>query len=860
MKQAMIETPTKANNFGAGVSSPDDWAATAAPSPPPELEAHVQSAFIDKKFVPISIAPNSFSGMNDILGLEADKPSVYTVLDLLQRIEDPRPLLAALRTLLLRNKDSVMAAAVPDGFVSRDDNGLRGWSPEEFSAFIESAGFEIISKESVASYIFIIARAGDYASFLKKNNLPGPDLRHLLITAEHSAFRYAGGIGSYAQEMERLLKDRGLGICFMGEKELRPEKLPNRNFTKRRRWLTPEVFFSKNYYSKIPKPDLVLEMVEQALFYWPGLEIVECQDCDGFGVRVMQAGRAGMLPSGLETRVRCHGTYAYLENAHKKWWSDSYHLKLMYEEKKALECADAVCFPTRFLQNFYKESDYLIDEERIELLRYPFSQPAPVSGNEINSPNDYRKIDSLIFFGSRTTMKGFPVFIAALQILLDEKKLPGVKKIAVIGSVDPALPKENSFIKSLRSQFEIFEGSLQRVEALAYLKKNADRALCVLPYLGDNHPNAVLEAMACRCRFIASDAGGIPELVPERFHDSALCRPEPESLAKGIEKAVAGDPAKQGETALEINKRASTMQQEINALHIKGQGTKSRPIAVCNKLKTAAVIRLSDSEDSLLNSLKRQLSAPEYVFVINETQKKADISRFKELGIPFEEASWADIPGLTDGHSIDALVNLDSCCALHPEFFPAHIRYMENNPGAAAATAYCFDDNNSRIIRPVGDGIPLLGEENLLGHGCSVFSAAFLHDANAWPLLEANDDCLSLFMKILSSENKIGVIPRVLSRRNGPYLFRPGFHSSREIGADLSVLNRFDAARFSGIMQDYREMQKSTAIAMARELERFPLLVKAGKWTLEKMAGVYFRIKIRYTNTNNRSDGKANEL
>jgi glycosyltransferase involved in cell wall biosynthesis len=59
-------------------------------------------------------------------------------------------------------------------------------------------------------------------------------------------------------------------------------------------------------------------------------------------------------------------------------------------------------------------------------------------------------------------------------------------------------------------------------------------AVCVVPSLWENHPYAVLEAMACGKAVIASGVGGIPEIIKDKYSGILVLPGSFISLAEAI--------------------------------------------------------------------------------------------------------------------------------------------------------------------------------------------------------------------------------------------------------------------------------------------------------------------------------------
>jgi glycosyltransferase involved in cell wall biosynthesis len=56
-----------------------------------------------------------------------------------------------------------------------------------------------------------------------------------------------------------------------------------------------------------------------------------------------------------------------------------------------------------------------------------------------------------------------------------------------------------------------------------------------VPYRDASHPYAVLDAIAAGCQVVMTNAGGLPDLIPEPFRASVLCA-RVEAQAEGLHR------------------------------------------------------------------------------------------------------------------------------------------------------------------------------------------------------------------------------------------------------------------------------------------------------------------------------------
>ena len=132
----------------------------------------------------------------------------------------------------------------------------------------------------------------------------------------------------------------------------------------------------------------------------------------------------------------------------------------------------------------------------------------------------------VLYLGDMRHLKGVDVLLKALAIV--QRKRPFTACLVGDGP-DSAEFKKLAETLGLETSVA-FPGSLPTAQALKRGK------LLVLPSRAESFPYVVLEAAAGRVPMIASDVGGIPEILPAKN----ICPPgSPEALARHIEMALA---------------------------------------------------------------------------------------------------------------------------------------------------------------------------------------------------------------------------------------------------------------------------------------------------------------------------------
>ncbi|MFL5982824.1 MAG: glycosyltransferase [Gaiellaceae bacterium] len=239
--------------------------------------------------------------------------------------------------------------------------------------------------------------------------------------------------------------------------------------------------------------------------------------------------------------VFCHGTRRWvLEMSRRLDVADLTHvLRLGALEQMSLELADVVVSPSAYLVDWMRRQGWRLPERTLVV---PYLTRSAALGESPPAPatDGARGVQRIAFFGRLEEKKGLTLFAAALNTL-PPKLLAGIE-LEFVGRPTATWPPER--VEQLLSQETraalggiTFVGDLDQAEALARLKRGG--TLAVTPSLGDNSPNTVYECIEHGVPLIASNAGGIPELVAAEDRQRVLFEPTPEGMAEALRRAMA---------------------------------------------------------------------------------------------------------------------------------------------------------------------------------------------------------------------------------------------------------------------------------------------------------------------------------
>lgn len=356
-----------------------------------------------------------------------------------------------------------------------------------------------------------------FDKFIAENNLPPRNIKHLIVTTEHSGYRVTGGIGSYVQECDHLYgKEAGI-LIIDSNRDVDMVKITDNKWFTAQTFLNPDridVIDSANYDTV---GDLVYEVLIDLLQFYPNILSIEFQEM--LGNRSIEAKKIGLIPENIRLITTCHGSSFHLAKA-KRDVIDPENVHVAYREKFTVEESDITIFPTNFLRESYRDSGLanLDDESRI-IKRLPFDTTRLPKASTLQI---YKR---LVYIGKTSTIKGFDLFLGTLIKLHADypdicKQLDEVVVFATYTDITEIYLRD--MLSHVRSYFNIRIVSMDREELLVQLAEYGKDSLALITYKGDNHPLTVLELMAIGHDFLAAQAGGTPELIPDEFKKDYL--------------------------------------------------------------------------------------------------------------------------------------------------------------------------------------------------------------------------------------------------------------------------------------------------------------------------------------------------
>lgn len=335
-----------------------------------------------------------------------------------------------------------------------------------------------------------------------------------------------GGVGTACYELARFLRHSGIHTTciFTGKISRSDFEVAERFYRKEDIQLIGFQFhlekgeIDHSYASSIwpPNDSLLLGASIRDYLQRNTYNYVFFQDYLGHSLPTFLAYKAGQISQDLKLFLYIH--------SHKEWiWEgNAYFANSLREyvnsqlELYAISLAPNLICPSEHMRSYVQS--LLRPEQNIQVIPYLYT----AEHREGNSAP--QKFEQLIFFGRLEPRKGLLVFLRALKELKRTGRY-SYKKILFLGkSIDFAGTTSQSVIADLLG--EDFDYQIicdyDASQALNLLTNSAIYSLVVCPYVHDNYPLAIMELLHNAIPFIATNAGGIPEMLPIEVRDKLI--------------------------------------------------------------------------------------------------------------------------------------------------------------------------------------------------------------------------------------------------------------------------------------------------------------------------------------------------
>ena len=283
-------------------------------------------------------------------------------------------------------------------------------------------------------------------------------------------------------------------------------------------------------------------------------DVVHFSEWKGPGYFSLLAKRQGLAFAQTLLCVHTHGPTLWHKLSNGEYVTQVDDVQMDYLECRSVQLAEVLVSPSQYLLRWMLERNWILPEKTFV---QPYVRPATARA-PLPDAGRCHQIRELVFFGRLEVRKGLVLFCDALELLKDDPQLRHVA-ITFLGKVDKISGRDSAEYLTERARSWPWTCRLvsdrDQAGAMDYLQ-GAGR-LAVLPSLVDNLPNTVLECLGAQVPFIASNAGGIPEMIAAADLEATCFPLQPRAFADklrsvlrhGIRPATPAWDARENETA-----------------------------------------------------------------------------------------------------------------------------------------------------------------------------------------------------------------------------------------------------------------------------------------------------------------------
>jgi glycosyltransferase involved in cell wall biosynthesis/GT2 family glycosyltransferase len=265
-------------------------------------------------------------------------------------------------------------------------------------------------------------------------------------------------------------------------------------------------------------------------------DIIHFPECQGLAFYSLLAKRQGLAFDNTTFVISTHGPTLWVKEGSRDYLRNLGELEIDFMERISVSSADVVVSPSQYLLGWMQLNGWELPE-RTYVAPYVLPQgllsedPAPSQRNT--------RINEIVFFGRLEIRKGLKLFCDALDELCAAS--PDRQfEVTFLGKETQLYGRSSIGYISDRSKawsvpWRIVSNKYQKA-AIEYLK--GDGRLAVIASLSDNFPNTVLECAGAGVPLLASNVGGIPEIIDSADRNTVCFEPRPDVLAERIRRAL----------------------------------------------------------------------------------------------------------------------------------------------------------------------------------------------------------------------------------------------------------------------------------------------------------------------------------
>jgi glycosyltransferase involved in cell wall biosynthesis/predicted Zn-dependent protease len=347
-----------------------------------------------------------------------------------------------------------------------------------------------------------------------------------------------GGVGTAFTSLGEALARGGHDVTFL---YLSGNFCENRNL---RHWIDE---YQKKNIRFVPMPALSKLKLGASFhmarsyeaFLWldqEAFDVIHFSEWRAPGYYALAAKAQGLAFSNTTLCIHTHGPTLWSLLSNGEYLTQISDVELDFMERQSVKLADVVVCPSHYLARWMRDQKWELPERTFV---QQYVQPANARRKTFSTPPPVQAVRELVFFGRIEVRKGLVLFCDALDRLIRQAETHALK-ITFLGKLTKINDQEGlQYLKDRARKWpwkwEVID-NLDQTGALTYLQ--SEGRLALIPSLVDNLPNTVLECLGGGVPFLASDIGGIPEMIFPEDRANILFPLRPAVFADKILQAV----------------------------------------------------------------------------------------------------------------------------------------------------------------------------------------------------------------------------------------------------------------------------------------------------------------------------------
>jgi glycosyltransferase involved in cell wall biosynthesis len=267
-------------------------------------------------------------------------------------------------------------------------------------------------------------------------------------------------------------------------------------------------------------------------------DVVHFPELRGYGYYSVLAKHQGLDFDHTTLCVGTHSPISWIREQNNEAPYSPDELEMDFMERQCVALADVVVSPSQYMLRWMRARGWTLPS-----VCYVQQNIAPPELQAVPSParrgSGVERPAEMVFFGKLEERKGIGLFCDALDRLASQN-LSGFS-VTFLGKNGRVSGRDAlSYIRARAGHWRVPYQVLTdhgHEAALRFLSEEPGR-VAIIPSLEDNLPNTVLECLAGGIPFLASGAGGIPELIADSDVERVTFAPDASELADRLARAL----------------------------------------------------------------------------------------------------------------------------------------------------------------------------------------------------------------------------------------------------------------------------------------------------------------------------------